>query len=116
MWNLRVLLASSLLCSVAFSQAAPIPALMEILDDTFSETEAAMEKAEPQEPPFFSPGEFSSELVSRPAPAHTCTLLGDFEFSVFWLRIRANAGFEVPGFAKILVVPEMELLWQKQSN
>lgn len=33
----------------------------------------------------------------------------------FTLRIRAQVGFEVEGFATFQVVPEMELVWQRSN-
>lgn len=33
----------------------------------------------------------------------------------FWFRLRAKAGFEMPGFTQLAVVPEIELLWQRPN-
>lgn len=31
----------------------------------------------------------------------------------FFLRVRGKAGFEIPGIAKIEIIPEAEMLWQR---
>lgn len=32
----------------------------------------------------------------------------------FWFRIRAKFGIEVPGFADFEVIPDLEMLWEKE--
>jgi hypothetical protein len=32
----------------------------------------------------------------------------------FWIRVRAKAAFQVPGLAKLEIVPETELLWERE--
>jgi hypothetical protein len=32
----------------------------------------------------------------------------------FWVRVRPKATFAVPGFAKLEISPELELLWQRE--
>ena len=32
----------------------------------------------------------------------------------FWLRLRPKAGLKVPGFATFEVIPEIEMLWEKE--
>ncbi len=36
-----------------------------------------------------------------------------FMFRRFWLRLRPRAGLHVPGFATFDVVPEIEMLWER---
>ena len=31
----------------------------------------------------------------------------------FWLRVRPKFAFSVPGFAKLEIMPETELLWER---
>ncbi len=39
----------------------------------------------------------------------------DFFLRRFWLRLRPRAGLKVPGFATFEVVPEVEMLWEKET-
>lgn len=36
-----------------------------------------------------------------------------FYFRRFWFRDRARAGFHVPGLAKLEIIPEIEMLWER---
>lgn len=36
-----------------------------------------------------------------------------FIFRRFWLRLRPRVGLHVPGFATFDVIPEVEMLWEK---
>ncbi len=36
-------------------------------------------------------------------------------FRRFWLRLRPKVGLKVPGFATFEVIPEVEMLWEKEA-
>ncbi len=38
----------------------------------------------------------------------------DFILRRFWLRVRAKVGLTVPGFANFEVIPDVEMLWERE--
>lgn len=82
--------------------ADPNEQLMSILEDEIAATQQAFNQAE--------------TVIERHYPL-SCTsndtLQREMALSNFWLRFRVQVGFAIPPLVSILVVPEIEMLWQK---
>ena len=76
------------------SQAAIIPELTKHLTEMLDSTESAVNRC-------------SSEDASAAETSH------EWFYRRFWLRFRPRVSFAVPGFAKLEIVPEIEMLWQR---
>ena len=96
-----LLLAQMLVASTSF--AAPVPELMKALEDQILRLDEAMTTEDPR-----SKSETTLAVDSDPSNEQ-------WYFQNFFLRIRARWGFDVPGFAKFHVVPELELVWQRPT-
>ena len=81
------------------SRAEPVPALSRMFEEQLDSMEAAMAPSDAQ------PGLVSGGPTDSPEDA--------WYFRAFLLRARFQAGFSVPGFAKFVVVPEAEFVWQR---
>jgi hypothetical protein len=51
----------------------------------------------------------------RYASSNPASVDEEFFLRRFWLRVRAKFGIEVPGLAEFDVIPEVEMLWEKQT-
>ena len=56
-----------------------------------------------------------AQAVNTTAKESPMNLGGGYEFRRFNLRIQAKAGFDVE-FGKVVVVPELELVFQKETE
>ena len=56
-----------------------------------------------------------SQAINSTAGDEPMGFGGDYEFKRFFLRIQAKVGFDLPPFAKLTVVPELELVFQKEN-
>jgi hypothetical protein len=53
----------------------------------------------------------SSDASGQPAQA---SFDEDWYYRRFWMRVRVPAGLDLPWIVKIQVIPEIELLWERQ--
>ena len=90
----KVLLLSIYLISQVCS-AAPIPELMSFLEREIQQMDRAVSACHMTH----------SKGISQENEA--------WLYQNFWIRLRGRAGFEIPGFAKVELVPEVELFWQR---
>ena len=98
-----LLVVISLMAPVA--KAEPAPALVNSLRAQIGAVTRALAESEIR----FKDSPSVCELGSAPLQAQE-----GWYFRSFWLRLRGDIGFEVPGFAKVTVVPETELLLQRE--
>jgi hypothetical protein len=55
----------------------------------------------------------NAAVLAEPVPASSMEDDEAWFLRRFWLRVRAKAGVEIPGFAKLQVIPETEMLWER---
>ena len=100
-----------------FAEANPI--LMNLLDKELSQMEAAFAA-----PSSLESSSFAGPINDVESPEiGACTLdstqplssLHALELKNFWFRFRLQVGFSIPPLVNILVVPEIEVLWQRTS-
>jgi len=80
--------------------AARIPDLTRYLRDEIATLDAAVEDADRE-----SDGSPRAETANEEA----------WYFRNFWIRLRTPVAFEIPGIAKVQVIPETELLWERPN-
>jgi len=80
------------------ARAAPIPELMQYLEEEMSTLDNAIASSEANSTPAELKGNGEEQLY----------------FMNFWLRIRPRIGFSVPGLVKVDIIPEAEILWQRE--
>jgi hypothetical protein len=76
------------------AHAAIIPELTQHLTEMLDSTESAVNSC-------------PTEETGSAAKDH------EWFYRRFWLRFRPRVSFAVPGFAKLEIVPEIEMLWQR---
>lgn len=103
----KLILSSMVLLMISASgaQAQSVPELMRALEDQIVTLDQAMSEETPAESPAVR-----SEVGTDAKAAASEEM---YFLQNFFLRIRARWGFDVPGFVKFHVVPEIELLWQR---
>jgi hypothetical protein len=80
------------------SRAEQVPALSQMFEEQLSSMETAIAAAP-------EAGLMTSGATDSPEDA--------WYFRTFLLRTRFQAGFQIPGFVKFVVVPEVEMVWQR---
>ena len=91
-------LTALVLLTSTLAFATPIPELSQYLEDQINTFNTAVGGTEANSTPVELKGE----------------ALEQFYFMNFWLRIRPKVGFSVPGLVKVEIIPETEILWQRE--
>jgi hypothetical protein len=101
MKNLRIiallLLSTSSVIASPAARAEAIPELRAFIESQVSAADEAIGASE-----------------SASSPSGPASFDEEWYFRRFWLRVRLPAGIDVPWLAKFQIVPEVELLWQRE--
>jgi hypothetical protein len=101
--KMRMMVMTALaLAAGAEARATGIPELTRYLDAEIAALDGAVDDAER------GSGELRASSLDPKADQH-------WYLRQFWIRLRAPVGFEIPGIAKVTVIPETELLWERPN-